>query len=187
MHNIYVLLKALDSISESGPSLYKEFVDATLHQSSESILPGSGSPAAVPPSSGPHDSYRKPITPTTPSIGMNTESSSPPSVLNTLLRYTAPLKLSSPLKAWTQGRWNGMHTSDTGVFVIDLFSSHQEVDPGSLASIVASKMTEYDVVCLLVHKQSRWVCRFIPRGCTVGVCASTEDAATFLRCLLGDR
>lgn len=187
MHSISVLLIMLHNINEGGQSLYKEFIDATLHQSSESILPGSGSPIVLAPSSGHHEPYKKPVTPTTPSIGMNTESSSPPSLLNTLLKHTVSLQLSCPLKAWNHGKWNGLHTNDSGVFIIDLFNNHQEVDPGSLASVVASKMIEYDIVCVLVHTRSKWICRFIPRGCTIGVCPSAEAATTFLQCLLGDR
>lgn len=184
MHSMHTLLRVFDSISEGGPSLYREFIDATSRQFSESSLPGSGSPIVGAPSSGSHEPYRKPVTPTTPSIGINTESSSPPK-WNPLLKCVAPLRLPRPPKPWHRGTWSGMCTGDTGILAIDLFSSPQEVDPSSLAFVVASEMAVYDTVCLLIHVRNRGICRFVPRGCTIGVCASGEEAETFLRCLFG--
>ena len=185
MHNIHALLQVFDSISKATPSLYREFFDATLRQSSESSLPGSGSPVPGGPSSAPPESYRKPVTPKTPSVGIHTESSSPPRVPSPLLRYTASFKLSSPLKTWHRGSWSGIHAGDTSILVIDLFNNFHDADPGTLASVVASEMTVYDVVCLLVHAQNKGIRRFVPRGCTVGTCTSGDEAVAFLRCILG--
>lgn len=185
MHSMHALLRVFDSISEDGPSLYREFFDATVHHFSEDSLPGSGSPIVGALSSSSYEPYRKPVTPTTPSIGINTESSSPPKAWSSLLRYIASLRLSRPPKPWHRGTWSGICIGDTGILTIDLFSSPQEVDPSALASVVASEMAVYDIVCLLIHARDRGICRFVPRGCTIGVCASVGEAETFLRCLFG--